>query len=169
MLLNRRWTEEVHTVAGIAPIAAIMATQTSIYVNMSLWKKCVFTLFTGVGTTGTATLTVNAATSAAGANAVAIPFTYRSYATELTTDVPTTVPTLATSAGFTTTAGSNGLYVLEVDAANLNSITPIAGSPYKYVSMTLTNVVSSNVIGGVLIQLSNPAYQGALAPTTVIV
>jgi hypothetical protein len=165
LTLNGRATEAVHFVQGIAPVAnAFAGTVSTQAVNMSLWRKCVFDYIKGVGATGTATIIVEACTSAAGAGNVAIPFTYRSYTTAAaTSDVPTTVPTAATAAGFTTTAGSNQRYILEVDQANL-----LAVSGAKYVRLTSTEVAASPVLGGVEIMLMNPLFSGAANPTTVI-
>jgi hypothetical protein len=162
MFNNRRWTEEVHTVIGLAPVAnAFAGTVSSQAVNMALWDKATFDYIKGVGATGTATLTVEVCTDAAGSNPTAIPFTYRSYATA-SSDVPTITPTLATSAGFTTTAGSAQVYVIEVDSQNMTAAT---GS---YIRLKSVEVAASAVLGGIMIHLANPTYQGAAAPATVI-
>lgn len=164
--LNMRATEEMHFVRGIAPVAnAFAGTVQTQCVNMSSWRKCVFDYIKGVGTTGTATITVEACTAQDGTGSTAIPFTYRSYATSsATSDVPTTAPTAATASGFTTTAGSDQRYVIEVDQANL-----LAVSGAKYVRLKSTEVVASAVLGGIEIILMNPLYTGAATPTTVIV
>jgi len=161
MLLNRRWTEEVHHVIGLAPVAnAFAGTVTSQAVSMSLWDKCQFEITKGVGATGTATITVEACSDASGSNPTAIPFTYREYITS-GSDLPGAIKS-ATSAGFTTTAGSNQIYVIEVDQGAL------IASGYKYVRLKSVEVVANAVLGGINIHLTNPNYQGAAIPTTVI-
>ena len=55
--------------------------------------------------------------------------------------------TSATTAGFTTTAGSNQIYVIYVDAADL------APSGYGFVRLKAVEVVNSPVLGGVMIEL----------------
>lgn len=164
--LNMLALEGMHFVRGIAPVADFCDTSvTTQCVNMSLWRKCVFAFIKGVGTTGTSTITVEACTAQDGTGATAIPFRYRSYATSAaTSDVPTTVPTVATASGFTTTAGSDQRYVIEVDQANL-----LAVASAKYVRLKAVEVVNSPVLGGIEIILMNPLYSGAANPTTVIV
>lgn len=165
MLLNRLFTEEIHTVIGIAPVAnAFAGTVHSQAVNTAKYRKVAFEYYKGVGATGTATLTLEACTDATGAGATAIPFYYRSYATA-STDVPTITPTLATSAGFTTTAGSNQIYVLEVNSAALLNI----GNTYNYIRLTSVEVAASAVLGGINIHMCDPLYAGAAAPASVIV
>ena len=159
--INRRVTEEEHVVMGIAPVADFASgTVTTTVVNMKQHGKAVYTIIKGVGTTGTSTVTVEACSNAAASVVSAIPFTYRSYAGA--TDVPSTDPINATSAGFTTTAGSNQEYVVEVDADAL------LASGYNYVRLKMVEVVNDPVLGGVLISLRNPRFLGVQAPTTVL-
>jgi len=159
--INRRVTEEEHVVIGIAPVADFAAgTATSDVVHMQQHGKAVFTIIKGVGTTGTSTITVEACSNAAASAVSAIPFTYRSYAGA--TDVPSTDPINATSAGFTTTAGSNQIYVIEADADAL------LASGYEWMRLKMTEVANDPVLGGVLISLRNPRFLGVLAPSTVI-
>lgn len=161
-VINRRVTEEEHPVMGLAPVADFNDTvQSTQAVSMANWGKAVFYILKGVGTTGTSTITVEACSNAAASSTSAIPFTYRSYATA-SSDVPSTDPTVATASGFTTTAGSAQLYVVEVDSDAL------VASGYNYVRLKCTEVVNSPVLGGILISLRNPRYLGVKAPTTVI-
>lgn len=110
-------------------------------VNIAGIGRLAFIIQKGVGTTGTTTVTVLAADDASHTNSSAIPFTYRRIASNNTTIGAVTV---ATSTGFTTTAGSSDLYVIEVDAQAL------AATGYKYAFLKMVESAASAVLGGVI-------------------
>lgn len=149
-------------VAVAAVANAFAGTVTSTYFNISNFKQTTFIYHKAVGTTGTATITVLGATSTAGAGATAVPFRYRASTTLDTWGAITT----ATSAGFTTTAGSNQLYeiIVDNDVFGGNST---SGTAMSYVALQSVEVVASAVLGGVLAYLSQPRYPEATQSTAL--
>jgi len=172
-MMNALFSEQVHPVIGLAAVAnAFAGTVSSQAVSLAFFKRAVFLYHKAVGATGTATLILEACTTAAGANNTAIPFYYRSYlgTAAAGTDMPNINPTLATSAGFTTTAGSNQIYVLEAaDQALWNVAADQDIGTYKYLRLTSTEVVASAVLGGILIELCGPQYAGTLMPPSSVI
>ncbi|MDO8630322.1 MAG: hypothetical protein Q7R41_07500, partial [Phycisphaerales bacterium] len=63
-------------------------------------------------------------------------------------DIPSAVTDRA-AAGFTTTAGSNQLYIIEVDPS------VIAATGYRYARLACVESVANAVLGGILIVLSD--------------
>jgi hypothetical protein len=147
----------------LAPVAnAFAGTVTTTYYNISNYKQTTFLYIKAVGTTGTATITVLGATSSAGAGATAVPFRYRVCTTLDTWGAFTT----ATSAGFTTTAGSNQLYeiVVDNDVFGGNST---SGTAMNWVALQSVEVVASAVLGGVIAHLGLPRYPEATQSTAL--
>lgn len=152
-------SEQLHFVKGLDPVAnAFAGTVYTQAVSMAGWERCLFDVYCGVGVTGTATLTVQACSDASGSNPTAIAFRYREI---LSTDIEGTL-TLATTAGFTTTAGSSKHELLEVRAEDL------AALGYGYVRLKSVEVVASPVLGGVAIILGEPRNRSAIAATVVV-
>ncbi len=149
--------ENTHYVNGLAPVAdAFAGTVYSDIVNCSNYGRTAFVLIKGVGTTGTSTITVEASDDTSGSNVSAIAFNYRAYTSG---DTPGAL-TAATSTGFTTTAGSNHIYVVEVDSEALSA------SGYKYVRLKAVESANDPVLGGILIQQSAPRYAQDVLPTS---
>ncbi len=134
-------TQAGHIVHGLAPVAdAFSGTVRSDVFNMKNYNGCTFLIYKGVGTTGTSTITVNACDNTTPSNRTAIPFKYRANTSSDTWGAVT----VATTAGFTTTAGSNHMYEIIVDGDELGD------TGYGYVELTATEVVDSPVLGGIL-------------------
>lgn len=157
-------SQRVHYVKGIDPVADFGDTvQYSQGVNVKGYSKAQFIVFKGVGTTGTSTLTVVAGDTivtpgtAGPTTATAIPFHYKAVTS---TDIEGAY-TAATTAGFTTTAGSSQLYIIEVDVENMGQ----SGDQYVYLKMT--EVANSPVLGGVLIALFGARYAQDVPATAV--
>jgi hypothetical protein len=139
---------------GVAAVAnAFAGTIHSTVFNASLYKQSTWILHKAVGASGTTTVTIEACSDASATATSAIPFWYRK-STTLDTwgDL-----TQATTAGFTTTAGSNQLYEIVVDHDFLGG-NDIGGTAYKYIRMTCVEVVASAVLGGVLVYLGQARY-----------
>lgn len=152
--------ERAHFVKGIDPVADFADTvQSSDVVSMRGHEKLLAVIHKGVGTTGTSTITVEACDDVVPTNTTAIPFRYRA----MTSGDTAGAITLATAAGFTTTAGSSQLYLVEVDAE------AVAAAGYTFVRVKMTEVVNSPVLGGMLLMLLNPTFEGAAVPSSVIV
>jgi len=153
-------SEIVHVVTAIAPNADLYDTaQTTDWISLKNYNSIMFVIQHGVGTTGTATITVKMASDASGTGATAIPFTYRRVAATGTSDVEGAT-TDATASGFTITAGSNQVYIIEVNAEELDNTKP-------FVALTATEVVNSPVAGAILAILGQARYPGSTHLTAI--
>jgi hypothetical protein len=153
-------TDKLHAVQALAPDSDLFNGDPSTdWLNTKFYKSVLFVVAIGVGATGTATITANMAEDASGTGSTAIPFTYKRVADTTSSDVPG-ARTSATASGFTTTAGSNQLYLIEVDAEDLDSDSP-------FVNLTLTEGVDSPVDAGVTAILGEPRYAGDTAKTAI--
>lgn len=150
--------EKLHFVKGLDAVAdAFAGTVTSDIVSLRNHNKAIFLVHKGVGLTGTSTITVEACDDTAGTNASAVPFRYRAVTSG---DTPGALTT-ATSAGFTTTAGSSQLYLVEVEAEAL------AASGYSYVRLKAVEVANDPVLGGIIAILAEPRYATTTATTAI--
>lgn len=148
---------EHHYVKGLDPVAdAFSGTVYSDVVKLAEYAHVAFILFKGVGLLGTSTITVEACDDAAGNNPVAVPFKYQAYTGS--DDLPGAV-TAATTAGFTTTAGSSQLYVIKADSQSL------AGK--AWVRLKAVEVVNDPVLGGILIELCGPRFATDIPNTAI--
>lgn len=149
-------------VKGLAPAADRWNTNPSTdVVNMANYSKCTFLIHQQGGTTGTATITISAATDAAGSSPTAIPFKYSVGGTGASAGGDDAgAMTDATAAGFTTTANADKLYLCEVNAIDLPATK-------NFVFMTTTEAVNDPVNGAVEIILSGSRYAGASQPTAI--
>jgi len=129
---------------GIDPVADVFDNATvpvSDVYSMRGHGRGLFVIYIGVGATGTQTLTVEACDDVVPTNTSAIAFWSREI---LTGDTESAI-TRRAAAGFSTTAGSGKIVLLEVDAKDL------AASGYGFVRMKQTaEPVNSPVLGGVL-------------------
>jgi hypothetical protein len=148
----------LHTVIGLAAVAdAFSGTVYSDVVKMSEYANARFIIHKGVGVLGTSTITIEACDNANGDNPVAVPFSYQAYIGA--DDLPGAV-TNATAAGFATTAGSNQLYVVDVDSQKLGS--------KAWLRMKAVEVVNDPVLGGILIELADPRFASSIPPDSAI-
>jgi hypothetical protein len=155
-----------HFVTGVDPVADLFgsgtATNYSDVVSVKQAHAVHFLVWTGVGSTGTATLTVQACDDTTPSNRTAIAFRYRKNIDTASSDVFGAMTT-ATTAGFNTTAAVAGqMYLIEVDADLL------APSGYSYCQLKMVEVVNDPVLGGVLIILAPLAYERAITATQVV-
>lgn len=154
--------QNLHAVKGIDPVADVFdnaVTPATDVVNMKNWRNCLFTIYVGVGVTGTQNFIVEACDDVVPTNVSALPFYYRQ---TLTGDTPGAL-TAAPATGVTVTAGSSKIIEIEVEAQAL------AASGYGYLRLKQSaEPVNSPVLGGVLIQLFNPRL-GAEPHATAIV
>lgn len=143
--------ERSHMEVGINAVAdAFAGTVYSDVLNMNAHNKILFIAHWGVGATGTSTFTVQACDDTTPSNRSAIPFRYR---VTVGAAAPGAI-TDATSAGFTSTAGSNQIIEIEVDAASLTA------SGYGYVQLKAVEVVASPRLGGILAIALEPRHAG---------
>ena len=140
--------EKWHAGIGKAPVADVFNGNPATDVfSMENYGLCTFYVFWGVGTTGTATITVEACDDFTPSTTSAVAFDYAIISSPDTNGALTT----ATSAGFTTTAGSNQIYMIQVEGAALGSSGP-------NVRLKMTEVANAPVLGGVMVVLSQARY-----------
>lgn len=131
-----------HFMKGLDPVAdAFAGTVSTDIVNFADFSSIIFIRHEGVGTTGTSTLTIEASDDISATNVTAIPFRYKIMTA---TDVEGAL-TSATTAGFTTTAGSSHVYMLEASSEEMGD------TGFGYVRMTMVEVANDPVLGGVMI------------------
>lgn len=157
--------ENLHFAKGIDPIADVFDNATapaSDVVSMRGHGRALCVIYIGVGATGTQTMTIEACDDVVPTNTTAIPFWYRQI---LSGDTPSAI-TRATSAGFTITAGSSKIILLEVDAKDLAD----DGGGYGFVRLKQSaEPVNSPVLGGVMwIMGGNPNRYARQVGATVI-
>jgi len=119
------------------------------YVSLAEYNHATFIVQHGTGTTGTAALTINKASSATGENETAISFLYKK--TSATTAMDTWSD-VASATSVTTATGSSLMYMLEVDAAGLGD--------YYFVNLVATEDSDAPQDGGCLCILSEPRFAG---------
>lgn len=154
-----------HLVNGVYPVADAFATSvTTDYVSLRNYRTVTFIIHTGVATGGTANgvITVLAATAAAGTSAAAIPFKYRRCASSTTVDTWGDLTDVAAT-GLVMTVGSNQLYIIEVNADEMEAVDP----SNEFVALKVTEDTNDPVVAGILILLGSPRY-GVGTPVSAI-
>lgn len=158
--MSAHFMAEAHIVNGLAAVAdAFAGTVYSDIVKMEEFHKIVFLRFSGVGTTGTSTITVEACDTISPGNVSAVAFHYRRISVA---DTHAAI-TAATTAGFTTTAGSNEMYLIEVDADALAA----DGNGYEYARLKCVEVADDPVLGGIVIMQLQPRFASAVDRTSI--
>jgi hypothetical protein len=143
--------EQSHIEVGIAAVADVFGADGvgSDVFNMKDHNRIVFIVHWGVGTTGVNKFTVQACDNVTPSNTTAIPFHYRT----LTAEADPGAVTAATAAtGFSNTAGSAQVILIEVTAAAVNA------TGYQYVRLYADETTDAAVLGGVLALLLEPRY-----------
>ena len=147
---------EFHYVTGTGASTTLLASPVAdafagtIYtdvVSLALYEEALFTIFNGAGATGTSTITVESCDDFTPATTQAVEFEYK----RVSAGETNTKWTAATSAGFTTTAGSHQMYVIRAKAENQHL-------DYPSVRLKAVEVVDSPVLGGCSIQMMKPSY-----------
>lgn len=154
--------ETVKFVKGLAPAADRWNTSPATdIVNTKLYGKVAFLVHQEGGTTGNATLTVEACSDVSGTGAVAVPYTYSVGGTGAGASGDETGAIVeATASGFATTAAADKLYVVEVSAAALPDDKP-------FVRLKCTETTNDPVNGAVEILLYEARYAGAGLPSAI--
>lgn len=138
-------------ILALAPVAdAFAGAIVSSGFDMKNFSKVNFHILKGVGTTGTSTITVTKATDGSGTTEAAIPFYYR----RNTAAGVAGAWTLATTAGFTTTAGSTETYEIAIT----DQMEGLATGDKTFVRVKATEVVDSPVVGAIVAVLSGGRY-----------
>lgn len=146
----QHFLEKFRYVNALAPVAdAFSGTVYPTGINLKQIGRLAFLVVKGVGTTGTTTITVVAGDDASPNNETAVAFHYRRIAADNTTIGAVTA---ATTTGFTTTAGSGDMYIIEIDAK------AIASSGYTYAHLKMVESVNAAVIGCVIALATDLRY-----------
>ncbi|MAH45860.1 hypothetical protein CMI37_08515 [Candidatus Pacearchaeota archaeon] len=122
-------------------------------VSMAKYEACVFVIVKNAGATGTATITVEACDDTTPTTSTAIAFRYKVCTSGNTWGAWAE----ATSSGFTTTAGANQCYIMQVLAEDL-------GTSDQFVRLVATEVVDSPCDGAILCVLGSPRYAMDVLP-----
>lgn len=138
-------------VHGTAPVVdAFSGTVASAAIKLGKnAQKATAIVYKGVGTTGVSTITVEACTASDGTGATAIPFLY---STNTSSDTFGNL-TQATTSGFSTTAGSNHIYQIDVDVRD-------CPDGYPWVRVKAVETVDSPVLGGIMWLAYNLRFNG---------
>lgn len=155
--------EKIKFVKGLAPAADRWNTNPATdIVNTKLYGKVAFLVHQEGGTTGKATITLEACSDVSATGAEAVAFKYSVGGTGASTDGDATgAITEAAAAGFDTTANADKLYVIEIDAADLPE-----GKPF--VRLKATEAANDPVNGSVTILLTEARYAGASLPSAIV-
>ncbi len=162
--------ERLKFVKGLDPVADAFdnaATPASDVVSMRGYGNCLWIIHIGVGATGTSTLTIEACDNVTPSNQTAIVFWYR----EILSGDTEGALTKATTSGFTTTAGSSKLIVLEAKADDVAAATVNSTVGNEFVRLKQSaEPVNSPVLGGITIFLGgDPSRYLEDVKATVIV
>lgn len=148
--------DKIHWTIGLAPVAdAYSGTVYSDVVKVS-GEGMGWIRIDGVGLLGTSTITVEACDDVTPTNSTAVAFMYKISTTPDTWGTWTQ----ATTTGFTTTAGSNQVYSIYVDASEC------AAEGYAYARLKMVEVANDPVVGCVLQGVVTPNYN--IPPATLL-
>lgn len=146
------------TLAG-SPVADFVGTHVPTdTVSFAKYNKAYFVIFQGVGTAGTHTITAVPYSAVGGSTTTAIPFRYK-----IISSTDTNAAWVAAST-LTTTAGSDQIWVIEVNADDLPLV---SGVKYEYCSVLITAVDSTAVLGGCIIIMDEPRYAEDTTDTVI--
>ena len=125
-------------------------------VNLGKYDKALWIIQKAAGATGTAVVTVESCDTVVPGTATAVAFNYWTCTTSDTwSDMQT-----ATSAGFTTTAGANQVYAVEINSSELNSTD-------QFARLKLTESAADAVDGTVVCILSGPRFMHEVSQTAL--
>jgi hypothetical protein len=126
---------------GLPPVADAFAGTVYSDIVRCDGGKVVFIVQRGVGTTGKSTITVEACSDNSPAETAAVPFRYK------TVDASDAEGALteAAATGYTMTAGSNRIDIIEVDPARL------AVEGFAWCRLKAAEVTDADVLAGILI------------------
>ena len=141
--------QELKLAKGIDPVAdALAGTVNSDVYSMRGHGRILFIVYCGVATGGTATavFTVDACDNVTPSNTTAIAFWYR----EIVTGDTEGAITRAAAAGFTCTAGSSKIVLIEVDARDVAAASVNSTVGNHFVRLHSVEGVNDPVVAGVL-------------------
>ncbi len=158
------FTENAHIVMGLAPDSRALNGSSDV-INVENQHCVTFLLVKGPGGAGTTTITIGACDDVTPSNAAAIPFQYRRNIGGTDTWGALTV---ATAAGFATTANANDIYEISVDPAEVTNAIVNGARGNRYVRLTMTQIDATACDCCILVLLPRQRYKQQV-PMTVLV
>ena len=157
--MNDRLLQNVKFINALPPVADAYESgpNSTDVINMENWKHCTFIVQEGVGTTGTSTITVESCDNVTPDTTTAIAFRYK----VLTSGDTEGDTTAATTSGFGTTAGSDHLYMIEIDDSELSGTD-------QFVRLKHTELVDAAVVSGTLAILTGGNDAGDDLATAIV-
>lgn len=126
-------------------------------VNLGKYEKATWLVQKAAGGTGTALVTVESCDDVTPSTATAVAFNYWTCTSGDTwSDMQT-----ATSTGFTTTAGADQMYAIEINSAELSGTD-------QYARLTMTEVADDPVDGTVVCIMSGGRVVQEVPPTAIV-
>lgn len=149
--------ESMKAAKGIDPVAdAFSGTVNSDVYSMRDHDRLLFIVYSGVGVTGTSTLTVEACDDFVPTNTATIPFWSR----DITSGDTDGAITRRAAAGYVPAAGSSKISLIEVSAKDLP-----AGKPN--VRLKAVESVDSPVLGGIMVLAGGSRYKEQVGATII--
>lgn len=165
--MNMHFLEKCQIVTAITPVNLATGANAGDWVNMSHYYRCAIVYTAGAGTAGQdATITVQQATSNAGANAKALNFTRvdTKSATAITSVAQFTTVSQAAGNTFTAThAALQKLWVIDIDASTMDG-----ENGFIYLQASINDVGTNSQIGGMLYILHDPREQRSPLPGAIV-
>ncbi len=147
-------SENANIIQALPPDSAALNTASDV-INVALQHTVTFILQKGDGAVGTATLTVEACDDVVPTNQTAIPFQYRRMVGGTNAWGALTV---ATAAGFATTANADDMYEITVDPSEVTNAIVNAARGNHYVRLDLTQIDATACDHGVIAILPRQRY-----------
>ena len=138
-----------HAIPVLYPVADAFSGTVTTDVIEAQGEGVLFEITKGVGAVNTSTITILSCDDTTPTTTAAVAFQYRISTTPDTWGAWTQ----ATTAGFTTTAGSNQMYQIYVDGQKL------AANNYGYVQLKSVEVADAAVVAQVVAYVENTRYQ----------
>lgn len=149
------FSENANIVQGFPPADLAAIACDSDVINVTNQHCVTFILIKGAGAVGTGTVTVQACDDVTPSNTTAIPFQYRRM---VGTGNTWGALTVATAAGFVTTAAANDLYEITVDPAEVTNATVNALRNNHFVRLHIVSVDATAVNRAILVILPAQRY-----------
>jgi len=158
------FTENANVVQGLPPASAAMTLDSDV-INVTNQHSATFIIHKGAGAVGTGTVTVQACDTVGPGNILAIPFRYRRM---IGTGNTWGALTVATNAGFVTTAAANDLYEITVDPAEVTNAIVNGARGNHFVRLHIVQVDATAVLCGILAILPRQAYPQEIPVSAIV-
>lgn len=148
------FSENANIIQGLEPASRALNTASDV-INVANQHSVTFLIHKGAGAVGTGTVTVLACDNVTPSNTTAIPFRYRRMIGGTNAWGALTV---ATAAGFVTTANANDMYEITVDPSEVTAATVNAATGNHYVRLSIAQVDATAVLYGIVAILPLQRY-----------